>query len=230
MDLFDQYELEFTHKLASTRQRLNQLTSLSGERRKGAISDLERQVEELKEILSRMDKTTKNATKEQERRMQQKLRGFNADLTRVQRDLQHSSLVSTTAYGTPFSPTGQLYDDYQVRESDHRGQLLDGTDKLNESSNRLQNANRLAVESETIGTNVLGELVGQRKQLEGVKGNLDHIDDNMTRSRKILSSMTRRIATNKLILAFIILILLAANGLIIYFKWLGPFIKKAQGQ
>jgi len=230
MDLFEQYELEFTHKLASARQRQNQLSSLSGERRKGAISDVERQVEELKEILNKMEKATRNAnSKDQERQMQQKLRGLNVNLTKLQRDLQHTSLVTTTSYGGN-TPSGQFYDDYQVRDLDHRGQLLDGTDKLKESTDRLHNAHRIAVESENIGTNVLTELVGQKKQLEGIKGDLDGIDDNMTRSRKILSSMTRRIATNKMILAFIIVILFAANGLIIYFKWIAPLVKKAGGQ
>jgi len=107
---------------------------------------------------------------------------------------------------------------------DVRSQILVGTQTLDESSERLVNTHRIAVETETIGENVLGEMNTQKQTLERARDNLSTIDDNVTKGRRILSSMSRRIATNKLILAFIILILLAANGLVIYFKWVRTLV------
>jgi vesicle transport through interaction with t-SNAREs protein 1 len=49
---------------------------------------------------------------------------------------------------------------------------------------------------------------------------LDEVDDHVRTSRTILTGMARRVATNKMILAFIILLLVAAIGSIIYLKWI----------
>jgi vesicle transport through interaction with t-SNAREs protein 1 len=60
----------------------------------------------------------------------------------------------------------------QVKELDHRQKILAGSAKLEESNDRLSNAHRIAVETENIGGNVLAEMYGQRKQLEGVRDNV----------------------------------------------------------
>lgn len=48
---------------------------------------------------------------------------------------------------------------------------------------------------------------------------LDDINDKITRSTRIVGAMARRVATNKLIMAVIVLVLLGAIGLIIWLKW-----------
>jgi len=45
------------------------------------------------------------------------------------------------------------------------------------------------------------------------------VDDNMRTTRTILLGMSRRAITNKVILVFIIFLLLASIGLVIYLKW-----------
>jgi hypothetical protein len=48
---------------------------------------------------------------------------------------------------------------------------------------------------------------------------MDEIDDNLGRARGILRAMARRVMTNKLILAFIVLLLVFAIVLIAWLKW-----------
>lgn len=69
---------------------------------------------------------------------------------------------------------------------------------------------------------ILQDLHGQRETLLNARDNLHGVDDNITKSRKILSTMARRAMQNKLIMAGVILLLFGSICLIFYFK----FIKK----
>ena len=65
---------------------------------------------------------------------------------------------------------------------------------------------------------ILQDLHGQRETLLNARDNLHGVDDNITKSRKILSTMARRAMQNKLIMAGVILLLFGSICLIFYFK------------
>jgi vesicle transport through interaction with t-SNAREs 1 len=48
---------------------------------------------------------------------------------------------------------------------DQRVRLLSGTERLNESSQRLQNSHRIALETENVGVGILGSLRSQRESI-----------------------------------------------------------------
>ncbi len=48
---------------------------------------------------------------------------------------------------------------------DQRARLLQGTNRLNDASRRLEESHRLALETEQIGTDTLGTLRNQRQQI-----------------------------------------------------------------
>jgi len=218
MDLFEQYEAEFLKKIGIIRERISALSNFSGERKKVAISETERLIEDAKKYYSRMEEQAN-----QRRNIpQSKLRNYSSDLTRVQRDLEHATLLESSFQRRD----DYLYDDYQVQEIDQRRRLVDNTQKIDDGTSRLHNAHRIAIETEDIGTGALTALHGQKDQLVRTRDNLGLIDDNMTRSRRILTSMSRRIVTNKIILLCIIGVLLLAIGLVVYFKWVAGLIPK----
>jgi len=149
-----------------------------------------------------------------------KMRTFASDLTRVEKDLERANLVG----GSYQKQDDSYLDDYQVKEVDQRRKLIENTGRVDESTQRLMNAHRIAIETEDIGASVVNELSSQKQTLLRTRDNLNLIDENMTRSRRILSAMSRRIITNNFILVGIILILLLAIILVSYFKWIRHFI------
>jgi len=221
MDPFDQYEQELQRRLEVIKQKTKQLQTLNGEPRKSAITECERILEEARLNLDRMEQISKSGglgERERQIRLQGKCRTYVSDLSRLQQNLQHNALIANTFGGSSFR--GNMDDDPNDMQFDQRKQLLVSHQKLDDTSASLHNAHQISVATENIGADVMHNLHGQRQQLERTRDNLGLIDDNMTRGRKILSSMARRIATNKLILAFIIILLLATDGMIIYFKWI----------
>lgn len=58
-----------------------------------------------------------------------------------------------------------LQNDYDASTMDQRQRLLSGTERLGQSSRRLEDSHRLALETEGIGINILSTLKGQRETL-----------------------------------------------------------------
>ena len=69
-----------------------------------------------------------------------------------------------------------------------------------------------------LGTGILSNLAAQRETITHARDTLHSADDNISKARKILSNMARRMMQNKLIMMGIIGFLIAAIVLIIYFK------------
>lgn len=65
---------------------------------------------------------------------------------------------------------------------------------------------------------ILQDLHRQRETIVHSRDVLHGADDNIARARRTLASMSRRIVTNRVIMIGIILLLLAAIALVIYFK------------
>ena len=72
--------------------------------------------------------------------------------------------------------------------------------------------------TQDLGAGILANLHSQRETIVRSRDTLHGADDNITKARKILSSMSKRMLQNKLIMFGIIGTLLAAIILIIYFK------------
>uniref|UniRef100_A0A8C7X3P0 Vesicle transport through interaction with t-SNAREs 1B n=1 Tax=Oryzias sinensis TaxID=183150 RepID=A0A8C7X3P0_9TELE len=100
-----------------------------------------------------------------------------------------------------------------------RALLLQGTEYLNNATQSIERSQRIAVETEQIGTDIIEELGGQREQLDRTRDRLVNTGENLSRSRKVLRAMSRRLMTNKLLLAVIILMELAILGAVIYLKF-----------
>ena len=69
-----------------------------------------------------------------------------------------------------------------------------------------------------LGTQILGDLHRQRETMVHARDTLHGADDNISKARKILSNMSRRMFQNKLIMGGIIAFLVAAIALIIWVK------------
>jgi vesicle transport through interaction with t-SNAREs protein 1 len=75
---------------------------------------------------------------------------------------------------------------------DQRQQLLSGTDRLERSSQRLRDSQRIANETEGIGASILGDLRVQREQISSTHNTLNDSERYLDRSIKTLRGMARR--------------------------------------
>lgn len=118
-----------------------------------------------------------------------RLRNHESDVDSIKRSL--ASLNSTRAhlFGNRYRDDPAGTGDEQLEQ---RQQLLSGTDRLNRSSNRIRESQRLANETEAIGAGTLNDLAQQRNQLENTRERLLEGEGYTDRSIKTLRGMARR--------------------------------------
>uniref|UniRef100_A0A671QY52 Vesicle transport through interaction with t-SNAREs homolog 1B-like n=1 Tax=Sinocyclocheilus anshuiensis TaxID=1608454 RepID=A0A671QY52_9TELE len=99
-----------------------------------------------------------------------------------------------------------------------RALLIQGTESLNNASKSIERSQRIAAETDQIGTDIIEELGEQREQLDRTRDRIINCTSKI-RSRKILRAMSRRLVTNKLLLSVIIIMELAILAGVVYLKF-----------
>lgn len=103
---------------------------------------------------------------------------------------------------------------------DPRRTVIEGQRCLERTADSIARSTQVAVETEQIGNEVIGELGTQRETLQRTKGRLTDTDVEISRSRKILRSMYINMIYNKLILIGIIILEVLFLGIIVYWKYI----------
>ncbi|XP_017267425.1 vesicle transport through interaction with t-SNAREs homolog 1B [Kryptolebias marmoratus] len=193
-----------------------------GEERKRLVRTFDERQGEAEEVLQGMEEELRGAPPSYRNAMSTKLRLHRRDLGKLQREMKISA---PGLGGSSLPPHGGHHGIYssQNEQSTHqqsqRALLLQGTECLNNASQSIERSHRIAAETEQIGTEIIEELGEQREQLDRTRDRLVNTGENLGRSRKILRAMSRRLMTNKLLLAIIILMELAILGAVVYLKF-----------
>ncbi|CAD5333480.1 unnamed protein product [Arabidopsis thaliana] len=108
--------------------------------------------------------------------------------------------------------------DTKTASADQRARLMMSTERLGRTTDRVKDSRRTMMETEEIGVSILQDLHGQRQSLLRAHETLHGVDDNIGKSKKILTDMTRRMNKNKWTIGAIIIALIAAIIIILYFK------------
>ncbi|XP_060938590.1 vesicle transport through interaction with t-SNAREs homolog 1B [Limanda limanda] len=193
-----------------------------GEERKRLVRTFDERHGEAEEVLQGMEEELRGAPTSYRNGMSTKLRLYRRDLGKLQRDMKNSA----PGFGSSAQPVGgghQGIYSAENQQSTHlqsqRTLLLQGTECLNNASQSIERSQRIAVETENIGADIIEELGEQREQLDRTRSRLVTTGENLSRSRKILRAMSRRLMTNKLLLSVIIIMELAILGAVVYLKF-----------
>jgi vesicle transport through interaction with t-SNAREs protein 1 len=120
-------------------------------------------------------------------KINQKFRNYESDIDANKRKLKELSSDRKALFGNRYT------DDPNADEQlEQRQQLLSGTDRLDRSSQRLRDSQRVANETEDIGRGTLADLQLQREQIQHTRMTLLESEGYVDRSVKTLRGMARR--------------------------------------
>lgn len=141
-------------------------------------------------------------------RAQSMLRRYDASVSRGQvAGVSHMDLVA------------RLGNEEQQRYYDQRQQLLSGSQMISESDQSLSRTQQVLLETAEIGAATSSQLIQQREQFQNQINTVHETDDFISRSKRTLQRMHRRLVTNKILQGAIILVQMGAVGLILYLKY-----------
>ncbi|KAJ4340673.1 t-SNARE VTI1 [Didymella glomerata] len=212
---FGGYEAELKLVQADLSQQIEQIKETTGEPRKAAISRAERALEEADELIGQMRLEKSNIPVNLKSKYNAKFRNFESDLDATKRKLQQYTNDKAKLFGNRYTDDPEQGD----AQLEQRQQLLSGTDRLNRSSGRLRESQRIALETEQIGAGTLSDLHRQRETIEHTRERLLESESYTDRSIKTLRGMARRMATNRIITISIITVLVLLIIAVIWSKF-----------
>eukprot|EP00118_Oscarella_pearsei_P025329 m.307999 g.307999 ORF g.307999 m.307999 type:complete len:222 (+) comp43222_c0_seq1:34-699(+) len=214
---FEDFDDEFNAVMREVKSDSGLAKRSMGEQRKSVIRSTEKKLELAEKTLQQMEAESRGAPAAFRIGMNSKNRKYRADLERTKKELRQTSsarddlLSGGRTYGT--------HNDPAIIQGQQRSTLLKGSSSLNRTSESIARSKRTAAESEQIGTETLGDLVGQKEQLLRATDTVHETDAEVSKAKTILISMGKRVITDKLIMMIIILLQLGIIGGLVYWKF-----------
>ncbi|PON68936.1 Vesicle transport V-snare [Parasponia andersonii] len=216
-EVFEGYERHYCELSANLSRKCTAASALNGELRKQRISEIKKGLDEADNSLRKMDLEARSLQPSVKAMLLAKLREYKTDLNNLKAEVKRiSSLSSSQAAREDLLESGMA--DTFSASNEQRGRLLMTTERLNQSSDRIKESRRTMLETEELGVSILQDLHQQRQSLLHAHKTLHGVDENVSKSRKILTAISRRMSRNKWIIGSIIAALVLAILFIIYFK------------
>ncbi|KAI0820098.1 vesicle transport v-snare protein vti1 [Trametes gibbosa] len=218
--LFDSYEQDFKQIIQSIRDKLDGDThDAQGEARKAALRRVEMELDEADEMVSQMEIEIQGIPQSLRPSYQTRIKASKADLQRYKKlsKEQHAQLSRSELLSRPGAGAAATSDEPYGSTSD-RTRLLAGTSLLEDGSRRLLDSQRIALETEEQGADILRSLRGQREQIQNARDTLQRADTSIDRASGTLKKMIRRMYQQRFVTAGIIIVLVLLILLILWIK------------
>ncbi|XP_047321880.1 vesicle transport v-SNARE 12-like isoform X2 [Impatiens glandulifera] len=216
-EVFEGYERQYCELSANLFRKCNSTSLLpDGEDKKKQLSEINAGVDEAEVVIRKMDLEARSLQPSLKAVLLAKLREYKADLNKLKKEATKASLFNVNDSRDELLESGMA--DAHTASASQRDRLVMSTERLNQSSERIKESRRTAFETEALGASILEDLHQQRETLLHSHNKLHGIDDAIDKSKKVLTSMTRRMSRHKLITGSLIAVLVIAIIIILYFK------------
>jgi len=214
MDLFEGYERDFLQLSSSIATKINALSKTTGDKKKLAVNEVEKDLGQAEKLLQSMETCHRTYPSSKQGNRTNKLKQCDSELSRLKQELQ-KAVFSQPSYS---QDSFIEMEDWQGKNDNQRTQVLSGISRLAETHERLQHAARTASHASQLHDATIIELQSQEETLLSARNELDKIETNVQKSKRIIGGMTRRAMTNKIVLIIVIILLLVLLGFEIWWK------------
>ncbi|CAF1715698.1 hypothetical protein Bca4012_040945 [Brassica carinata] len=215
--VFEGYERQYCEISANLSKKCTSAIALDGEQKKQKLSEIKSGVEDAETLIKKMDLEVRSLPPSVKSSLLVKLREYKSDLNNFKTEVKRITSGHLNA-----SARDELLEagmaDTVTASADQRSRLMMSTDRLGRTTDRIKDSRKTMLETEELGVSILQDLHGQRQSLLRAHETLHGVDDNVGKSKKILTAMTRRMNRNKWTIGAIITVLVLAIIFILYFK------------
>ncbi|KAG6423973.1 hypothetical protein SASPL_114382 [Salvia splendens] len=187
------------------------------EQKKQKISEIKAGLDEAEALIRKMDLEARALQPNIKAVLLAKLREYKSDLNNLKSEVKRIVSTNLNQAARDELLEAGLADTLAV-SANQRDRLLMTTERLDNSSNRIKDSRKVMLETEELGVSLLQDLHQQRQSLLHADNTLNGVDNNVGKSKKILTNMTRRMNRNKWMIGGIIMVLVIVIALILYFK------------
>ncbi|XP_017059256.1 vesicle transport through interaction with t-SNAREs homolog 1A [Drosophila ficusphila] len=217
MSLLEQYEQQYASLIAEITAHIGRLQQQNNNsERHDLCSKIDASLPEAQELLEQMGLEVRELSPSQRSSFNGKLQVAQAELKRLQaeyrqtKDKQRSQANAFTTLDL-----GDSYEDVSI-STDQRQRLLDNSERIERTGNRLTEGYRVALETEQMGAQVLSDLHHQRETLQGARARLRETNAELGRASRTLNTMMLRALREKVVLYGVGVCFVVAVGVSLY--------------
>ncbi|KAK3042365.1 hypothetical protein RJ639_002411 [Escallonia herrerae] len=216
--VFEGYERQYCELSASLSRKCNSAGPLlDGDIKSKQISELQAGLNDADVLIRKMDLEARSLQPSVKAVLLAKLREYKSDLNKLKREVKKLTSAKSNQDAHEELLESGMADTHEI-SADQRGRLAMSTERLNQSSDRIKESRRTVLETEELGVSILEDLHQQRETLLHSHKKLHGVDDAIDKSKKVLSSMLKRMTRTKWIIGSLIAALVLAIIFILYFK------------
>ncbi|XP_053959145.1 vesicle transport through interaction with t-SNAREs homolog 1A [Anastrepha ludens] len=202
MLLLEQYEQQYAVLIAEITSEIAQLKQLNGVERRDLSSKIDGSLAEAHELLEQMTLEIRDIDVTLRPSFHNKVGCAQVELKRLQSDYRNAKEAQQRQHMTVLElggNDGAYYDDVSIG-NDQRQRLLENSERIERTGNRLADGYRVALETETLGAQALNDLSHQREVLHGARARLRETNADLGRASRTLNSMMLRALREKYVL------------------------------
>ncbi|KAJ1380698.1 Vesicle transport v-SNARE, N-terminal [Sesbania bispinosa] len=217
-EVFEGYERQYCELSANLSRKCSSASLVSDqEQKQQKFSEIKTGLDDADVLIRKMDLEARSLQPNVKAMLLAKLREYKSDLNKLKKEFKRlTSPNADQAAREELLEAGMA--DAHLASADQRERLTMSVERLNESSERIRESRRTVLETEELGVSILQDLHQQRETLLNSHRKLHGVDDAIDKSKKVLTTMSRRITRNKWILASVIGALVFAIVVILFYK------------
>ncbi|XP_029703309.1 vesicle transport through interaction with t-SNAREs homolog 1A isoform X4 [Takifugu rubripes] len=190
---FEAYEQDFGTITAEITNKIGRIPKLSGEEKTQLVLNVDKQLEEVRELLEQMDLEAREIPIQSRAMYNSRLKSYKQEVEKLEKDFKRSRIAySDEVRNELLGDDASSSENQLIKLREERAHLLDNTEKLERSSRRLQAGYQIAVETEQVGQEILTNLHTDREKIQRARERLRETDANLGKSSRILTGMLRR--------------------------------------
>ncbi|XP_018082719.1 vesicle transport through interaction with t-SNAREs homolog 1A isoform X3 [Xenopus laevis] len=187
------YEQDYAVLTAEITGRIGKVPRLVGDEKKLMILNVEKQLDEARELLEQMDLEVREIPVQSRSMYSNRMRSYKQEMSKLDTDFKRSRIAySDEVRNELLGDDGNSSESQLIKLREERAHLLDNTERLERSSRRLQAGYQVAVETEQIGQGILENLSQDREKIQRARERLRETDTNLGKSSRVLTGMLRR--------------------------------------
>ncbi|XP_033467137.1 vesicle transport through interaction with t-SNAREs homolog 1A isoform X3 [Epinephelus fuscoguttatus] len=190
---FESYEQDFGTITADVTNKIGRIPKLSGEEKTQLVLNVDKQLEEVRELLEQMDLEVREIPIQSRAMYNSRLKSYKQEVEKLEKDFKRSRIAySDEVRNELLGDDASSSENQLIKLREERAHLLDNTEKLERSSRRLEAGYQIAVETEQVGQEILSNLHSDREKIQRARERLRETDANLGKSSRILTGMLRR--------------------------------------
>lgn len=213
IQLLTNFEHQYSINTAEITAKIGQLSQLPTASLVSATNEIRKALSEVEDLLEQMELSVReiNSSSPDRSKYDLRVKSFRKDKRQLDGELRKAidRLKADSDRAELFS-----FDDAITTDQQH--QLISNTERLERVSRKVDDAYRVTIETEEVGSNVLENLSQQRDTLTRARERMREAESDLSRSNKIVSHMIRRIVQNRLILLVVTFVMMFSLLVLIY--------------